>query len=200
MTAMQTFSQVKQLQELNQVISQDFQLGNDMFPQFQTESPVIPVSLPILIPYQSKVILNQTLVRKIIERCVRGYIEWQQQIAQKESLSRDHLQGLIGLSYWEPELSDIQLSLVMQEIGRIIRDSGELPQEQYKELNDGNIVFEINDYSQFIEKLAVNRVGMKIQRRIDIIQTFIKNYFQRDARASNTSLSTLLKTETQWQD
>ncbi len=187
---MKAFSVIKQLQEINQVISRDLQLGCDIFPQLQTESTFTPVSLPILIPYQSQVILNQTLLQKMIERLVRGSIELQQQTPQNEPLSRDHLKGLIRLSYWEPELSDIELSLVMKEIGRIIRDAGELSQEEYKELADGNIVFDVNDYSKFMEKLAVNKVGIRIQDNIESIQTLIENHFQKKYQTSRRSKHT----------
>lgn len=176
---MKAFSAIKQLQEINQVISQDLQLGCDIFPQLPRESTFAPVPLPILIPYQSSVILNQTLIQKMIERLVRGSIELQQQIPQKEPLSREHLKGLIRLSSWEPELSDIQLSLVMKEIGKIIRDAGELSQEEYKELTDGNILFDVDDYSKFRRKIAVNKVGIRIQQKIETIQTLIENYYQK---------------------
>ncbi len=177
-TIVTTFSLIKELQEINQVISRDLQLGLDIFPQPQTESSCITASLPILIPYQSDAILNQTLLQKIIERYARGTIEMQQQIVQKESLNREHLKGLIRLSYCEPDLSDFRLSSVMKAIGRIIRDAGELSQEEYKELNDGKIVFNIHDCSNFKQKLAVNQVGIRIQEKIKTIQTLIENHFQ----------------------
>lgn len=173
------FSLITQLQNLNQVISQDLRLGFNLFPQTQTDSVLPSVSLPVLIPYQSGVILNQTLLKKMIERFVRAYIELQQEITENESWSRDHLKGLIELSYWEPELSDIQLSSVMKEIGRIIRDTGELSQEEYQELRDGNIVFDINDYSTFEKRLAMNQVGVKIQEKIETIQIIMEDYFQK---------------------
>ncbi|MDJ0598388.1 MAG: hypothetical protein QNJ37_06065 [Crocosphaera sp.] len=184
---MKSLCLIKQLQEINQVITQDLGLGCDIFPQLQSKSTFVPDFFPILIPYQSEVMLNQTLLKKIIERFVRGSIEMQQKIAQKEPLSRDQLKGLIQLCYWEPELSNIQLSSVMKEIGKIIRDAGGLSQEEYKELSDGNILFDINNYSNFRQKLAVNKVGVTIQEKIETIQTLIENNFQKSYHTSISS-------------
>lgn len=184
---MSAFSLIKHLQEINQVISQDLQLGFDISHQPQTESTFTPVSLPILIPYQSEVMLNQILIKKMIERFVRGYIELQQETGTKKPMSRNYLKGLIQLSYWEPELSDTKLSVFMKEIGKIIRDTGELSQEQYKELTNGIIVFEINNYSSFKQKLALNQAGRRIQDKIATIQTLIENHFQKNYQAFNTS-------------
>ncbi len=180
---------IEQIQEINRVINQDLQLGSYLFPQqeiWELEQNFNSPPLPILIPYQSQLILNQNLLQKVIERLARGYAELQQHIEQDPPLNREHLRGLIRLSHSELEPSEIQLSLVIQQIGQLIRDLGGLSQKEYSEEAEGNIVFYLHDLSQFCQNLQRNKVGREIQKKLEKKQADLNKYLRKVAEFSAT--------------
>lgn len=178
---------IEQIQAINEVMTQKLQLNSLLSPKIKNlelEDNVKITPLPILIPYQSQLILNQHLLQKVIDRLVRSYIEFRQQINDQKLLDRDYLKGLIRLSYSELGASEIELSLLIKEIGRMIRDLGDLNKEEYQEATNGNIIFSISDYSRFIQNISKNKVGKKIQKQIetnvfDIIEEFLNKNVER---------------------
>ncbi|MEA5535838.1 hypothetical protein [Crocosphaera sp. XPORK-15E] len=173
---------IERIKEINQVMNEELKLDYFLSPKvdkLELEENFKMPPLPILIPYQSQLILNQQLLQKVIERIVRAYIELQPNIEPEKLLNRDYLRGVIRLSYSELESSEINLALGMKEIGRMIRDLGELDNQEYQEMADGNIVFAIHNYSRFIHNIRENRVSDKLQKQIEDKCFYIDQYLTK---------------------